>query len=301
MRPHTVARSRNALIAETSHPCTRALAVTREKVGIYYTYIFTVIIFYLISLDIGMIYFYIRIICKRQAIQFGSESEHTVNDIVQFKIRPQLLLVIIVLALFQLIGIITVVPCLKLHRMSLDSLRTLLYLGKLLQLSRAVSFGKLREQFIDIIGCLGHRLFKSILGISGLAEQIGDTAACIGDIRHYVNIGVFPFCIAAVVKPIKFLSQVTSVTVLHERHIVRLRQSKQIHALLAFLLCGKSGCFYRTFRKTRQVIGLKPYLVSVQLFQYILPELGSQVRQVRRQLPVLIALLPFKFGSVSGK
>ena len=99
MRTHLSAVGDDALVLETGHPCSGALAFAREEVGIYHSEITAVGILYIVGLHVGMIDLDVGIRLKCQSVEFCSQSENTVYHIVKFKIGTKFLLVIAVLGL----------------------------------------------------------------------------------------------------------------------------------------------------------------------------------------------------------
>ena len=69
------------------HPCTSLLSLTWMEVGIEYSKERSVLVKYLVCLNIWMIYWYILILLECDAIQTVSQSEHAINNLRQFEIR----------------------------------------------------------------------------------------------------------------------------------------------------------------------------------------------------------------------
>lgn len=85
VRTYVVALMVYPLSLEFCHPGTSLLALAREEVGIEYSQIAAVFIKYLVCLDVWVVYRYLFVLLKGDAIQFVGEAKHTVYHFVQLE------------------------------------------------------------------------------------------------------------------------------------------------------------------------------------------------------------------------
>ena len=102
----------NPLTAEVGHPCAGTLGGTREKVGVEHSHKVAFFVGHVKRFDLRVIDRVVLIFCKFQSVQTIGKTEGSVNHVVKFEIRAQVFFAIGILLIFQLVGIVRIVPCL---------------------------------------------------------------------------------------------------------------------------------------------------------------------------------------------
>ena len=88
VRSHVHALAVNILSLVFSHPCSALLAVAGVEIGVEHGQIRTVAVEHLVSLNVGMIHLDVLVFAECDAIEPCGKSEHSVNHLVEFEIRP---------------------------------------------------------------------------------------------------------------------------------------------------------------------------------------------------------------------
>ena len=230
----------DALTGKFGHPCTAALSVAWEEVGIKHTHKSTIFVGYIIHLYIGVIYLRIVIFLKLQTIHLGSKSKHAINHIVELEVGAKHFIVEAIFAVLEFFVIIRVIPRHNLHRLTFQLCSILLEFGNLCLLGIAIRVAKLVEQIINIgrVGC--HGVYQVIFGKILEAKQLGKFIAQLGDFRHQFHVAEFAVDALRVICLIKFLAKVAASRVFHKCRIARELKGYQIvttFVLLAFCIC----------------------------------------------------------------
>ena len=109
----------DALVLEAGHPGAGALGVAREKVGIDHADELPLVVGNVEGLHVGMVDLDVVVAGELQAIELGGEAEHTGNHVVELEVGAQLLLVVAVGGIFELVGVVAVVPRIDFHGFAL--------------------------------------------------------------------------------------------------------------------------------------------------------------------------------------
>ena len=146
----------DALVAESGHPCSGALAVAGEEVGVDHADEVALVVGDVEGFYVGMIYLDRVVAGELQAVELGGEAEDAVDHVVKLEIGAELLLVVAVAGVFELVGVVAVVP-------GADGDRLALGLGgeggefvHLLLKGGLIGLAELVEEFVDVRGVLGH-------------------------------------------------------------------------------------------------------------------------------------------------
>ena len=95
---------------EFCHPGTGTFTFARMEIRIQYGEETSVFIQHFVSIHIFVIYRDIRVLMKRDAIQFGSQSEDSRFHFAQFEVGAEHLFVNIELPVFQFVGVVAPIP-----------------------------------------------------------------------------------------------------------------------------------------------------------------------------------------------
>ena len=136
-----------------------------------------------------------------------------------------------------------------------------------------------------------------MLGVSLGSEEVGYFQAKFGNALDVFHVGELTLGVAAGIEAVEALAEVGALAVFHERHIGRLREGEEELSLAPFLLGELGGFGHYAFGKPREVVGCEPYLIGVQFFEHVLPELGGQFRQFRAEFAVLLAVGSLEIGA----
>ena len=248
-----------------------------------------------------MVYLNIVVAGELQSVKLGGEAEHTGNHVVELEVGAQLLLVVAVGGIFELIGVVAVVPRIDFHRFALRFGGKFGQFGHLAFESGLIGVAELVEQLVDVFGGLGHCALQRVLGVVLRAEQLGDFQTHGGYAAHILHVGVFALGVAAGVEAVEALAQVGTVGVLHKGHIGRLGEREEELTLAALGLGKLCGLVYNPLGKSGEVVGGEPYLVGIQLFEHILTENGGKLRKLGAELAVGLAVGTFKVGAREGE
>ena len=287
----------DALVLEAGHPGAGALGVAREEVGVDHADKLPLVVGNVEGLHVGMVYLDVVVAGELQSVKLGGEAEHTGNHVVELEVGTQLLLVVAVGGIFELVGVVAVVPRIDFHRFALGFGGKFGQFGHLALESGLIGVAELVEKLVDVFGRLGHGALERVLGVVLRAEQLGNLEAHGGYAAHILYVGVFALGIAARVEAVEALAQVGTVGILHEGHIGRLGEREEKLTLAAFGLGKLCSLIDNPLGKSGEVVGGEPYLVGVQLLEYILTENGGKLRELGAELAVSIAVGTFEVGA----
>ena len=165
------------LSLEFCHPGTSLLALAREEVGIEYSQIASVFIKYLVCLDVWVVYRYLFVLLKGDAIQFVGESEYTVYHFVQLEIRAKHFCIEIIFLHLEFMRIEAEIPWFHFEIFTLQFLGKGFHFFHFLFCRWLISLYQVVEKFIYMFCIACHTVAKNIVGIGFETEQLGEFSA----------------------------------------------------------------------------------------------------------------------------
>ena len=281
--------SNHILRLELVHPSACALAIPRVEIAVIHSKEFAFLIEDLISRYFGVIYLNIFVLLEGQAIEFLSQTKHTLLHGFEFEIRTEVVIRNRIACILEFLAIVAEIPWLK-GSIKTERIGIFLQVSHFLKSYGHVVVAQLIKEVIYVFLLLSHGIHERLISVTILSEQFSKLQTGIYDFSNNGCVIKLATDSSAVIRHVKLTTDIAIVKILHNRAIGSGLEIKEPTLGITTTLCILlEKCLRVVVQTLQKGFILKKHRPCIGSFEGVLTILKGQLRELGREL--LIGLL----------